>query len=722
MPDRDWKAYIEGDNVIVAHFDLSSAGPLRSTAGLGSRDAPTIFADRHDEQAPRIELLIGDPAEGAPCLWTPLPADTPLFAASDGREHGRGWDPPIADETLSRWLRWFITDVQSRGECTDVRGTRWRTLRASLADQSVTSVRLRGGGLFVEIARVGEALPVLPLREGSLRAAIASSDTERWPMKVALDPVTGVLRLALLFGADGASTAVGDALRERVRSLMQRPAGATLEIAWVHGALLDVPPGVDARGNEEPALPTITLGIVGTLSRALAYPAGSSVYEAESGWKTFNLPGGDRSVRYQAGAHEGAYEYLPSRFELGLAEDGRPFSPSLYLRPGPGAAPGDGDYRVAVTLRVVPVLDAEDRELLRAEIQRRESLPFVTLSRARDLPATFELDATAAGDSLALVGTPRVDLRSGFPITLDVSASGYGLLTEQLVSGHVRGVVSVDLGAARPAIEARLSLKRVVASLDVTAAPPAITLKNPTARAVELRRAAVTVFDVGPDDRLVARRGALRPSTPMVFEANESRVVEVEAEGSGGFVWTGVELDLDELTPTGVTAPRAWADAVNRDYVASSARFPLTVWVVNRKSVTEQSHPGFFGLSVALAVEGAPRRDSTKTLLRDEAWRTAVELSLAELTRPGGADARYVIEFTSVYADANGLPQRVREVVGRTSELVIRVLPCELGRRYDVIADDDVTVLGAALSRADAERMTSDLRRDGRCWSLRVVA
>lgn len=722
MPDRDWKAYIEGANVVIAHFDLSGAGPLRSTSGVGSRDAPTIFADAHDEHAPRVELLIGDPAEGAPYLWTPLPPDAPRFVASDGREHGRGWDPPVSDETVSRWLRWFLADLQSRGECIDVRGTRWRTLRASLADQSVTSVRFRRGGLFVEIARVGDAQPVLPLREGSLRASIGSSDTERWAMKVALDPVTGALHLSLLFSADGASTAVGDALRERVRSVMQRPAGATLEIVWVHGALLDVPPGVDARGNEERALPTITVGIVGTLSRTLAYPAGSSIYETESGWKTFNLPGGDRSVRYKPGAREGEYEYLPTRFELGLGDDGRPFSPSLYLRPGPGAAPGDGDYRVAITLRAVPVLDPEDRELLRAEIQRRESLPFVTLSRARDLPATFDLDATAAGDALALVGAPRVDLRSGFPITLDVSASGYGLLTEQLVSGYVRGVVSVDLGAERPTIEARLSLKRVVASLDVTAAPPALTLKNPAARQVELRRAVVTVFAIGPDDRLSARNAALRPAPPIVFEANASRVVEVDAHADGPFAWTGVEVDLDELEPTGVVSPRLWADAVNRDYVASSARFPLTVWVVNRKAVTEQSHPGFFGLSITLSVEGAPGRNATKTLLRDDAWHTAVELSLAELTRPGGADARYVVEFTSVYADSNGLPQRVRDVVGKTSELVIRVLPCEPGRRYDVIADDDSTVLGAALSRADAERLISDLRRDGRCWSLRVVA
>lgn len=655
----------------------------------------------HEEKRDAFELLYHCRMDLSEQLFTPVAPGAPTFALG---EH-----PP----------------APKRDVLVDVKGHRWQTFSAWLA-RNRDGVRVRHGeqGLFVQFGPDTPPAPgspgALPLRGGLVRGKLwAKGAKTAWDLDGVWDAGSRTLMLGMAFPIGS------DALREAVKAALQADPGSngdggtTLEVDYAHAAAVRVAADVETGYTFTETWPL-----------PLHFAADSPVFVKEGdGWQ----PLSDGSpLWYLPAPGKDEYTYLPTSFKLGFQPDGLPFKPYLYTRTSTVGADNRREYRITLTLLAVPDVGPDELKRLRSVLTSRLSR-FVRLRPATDLPATFTLGATGAGDAAALTKGPAVNLADGFPIELDFPAEMYTLLLEQLTGAGmgVLGGVRVDLGGGRQtSIDVRLSVLQMAANVvaltpeppdEEGGAPTQFTIRNQIRRPVRVSGVTVYLEKTTPYG-LLAKPAELDANFPLDLGPLDKKTVGAgPSDADKSWHWDRLDLMLEGAqVDVSMRTARAWVDAVNRTYTQAAASYPLTIDVVNFRTIKEATHPGFQGLKARL-LQG--ERVLDEKLVKEPTWTTEFKRTLDDLSARATSGAGYQLDWQSVYATHDGLPQRLRGHAGGDSDLEVRALPFEDdATRYDVLDDNEEkpAVLQENLERGAVLACLDVLKQAGQGWRLRV--
>jgi hypothetical protein len=409
----------------------------------------------------------------------------------------------------------------------------------------------------------------------------------------------------------------------------------------------------------------------------------------------------------------------------------------VFYRAAAPAPDADRD-RIEVTLTAIPVIDAADREYLRAHIQDRALggvLPFVRLAPASGLAAAFDAPFTAAGGVLPQGVTWRGEALAPdreLTFRFDMPARLYPIFCEMLRQG-LHGRVDFSGDGLRRSVDVLLDFRVLVADgLRVGALPVGedgavpVSIENPLDYAVRLASVRAFLMDQGSDEipdlifraeshelltepRRLARRG----------EAGAAAELRVPP-GSSGTSWDHLAVALGTTEVDGGT-PAEWLDRVHRDPSLQPMDFAVQV----SASFPASARDRIEGVHVALLHPGdATARAERMIRPGDPPWNLRVSLGLGELAAisgqgSGGALPTFVLESYTGYHDLGaGLPERTLLDLNSDSA-VVRALAETAASRYTLVHG---TAREAGKTRAEAEEAIGRLRSAGEVWQLFVEA
>ncbi|MBO0981999.1 hypothetical protein [Microbacterium sp. SD291] len=304
---------------------------------------------------------------------------------------------------------------------------------------------------------------------------------------------------------------------------------------------------------------------------------------------------------------------LPDEYRLTFdAETKVPSMMVLLVPPKGGAEPAGpisfgGDYTLRTRFSVVPWIDPERRERLRAEIAKHSGRPYPILlvggirSATVSLSAVLhELGSSVVGAADAAAGVDPL----GFDLVLDCTSEFYSTLSHMLVTDGVDATVTVTLisdAAEPPRVEVPTVLRLDRPASDVLRAElvPAEPVPEEPAVAAEPAPAGepagepaapASVVPEGQPDPLAAP-----PAPPRLRVINPLPYAVTVAQALPTL------LVIDERTPSPLGAVRAQASPASFTLPAASADAPSSIELTLTPEGTDQ--PPVFG-SVGVAFVG----------------------------------------------------------------------------------------------------------------------
>ncbi|MBK7820433.1 MAG: hypothetical protein IPJ61_05000 [Tessaracoccus sp.] len=321
---------------------------------------------------------------------------------------------------------------------------------------------------------------------------------------------------------------------------------------------------------------------------------------------------------------------LPDEYRLAFnAETGRPAMMVLLVPPKraageQGPTSFGADYTLRTRFSIVPWVNPERRERLRAEITRQTGVPYPDLLVGGMREATCRLSSVFHDLGPTVVGgDTSVDAR-GFDLVLDCTSEFYTALTHLLVTEGLDAEVTVALVSdpdrprtAKVGIELRLDRPAtdVLSATLVPAAPadeesvpppPTLRVSNPLPYAVTVARtvASLLVTDAELPSPIGAVRATAEPSSftlPAADGAPSTLDIALTPAptdqpaiyGSVGVSFAGIAVDID---PQQVLA--AAYDTGTTGSVSSSV--DVICYQLAHPEVIPATLTGLFGLEVEL--------------------------------------------------------------------------------------------------------------------------
>lgn len=427
-------------------------------------------------------------------------------------------------------------------------------------------------------------------------------------------------------------------------------------------------------------------------------------------------------------AGDGTQQFLPTSYRLGFWSEDEdtvrpPVMATTYLDPG-------GNYRVKVTVTVLPCIEPGLREQLRQHLAgTAEYVDLVLAGPLRgELGSIFRRKGAQAGQDQNLPESIRVidtDLRPAerLFVSFDMLAADYALFC-QLLAGGIVGSITLRTETIDTSVDVHLRLDALTGSVievsqDLAAGK--CTLNNLLDYPVKLSSAKAVLADI---DNLAGRVFSattidlLRPEDGR-FDARSVKEVTVDALKSES--WNRFAFLPGDVTVEAGT-PEDWMNRVSRDPGLQAQAFKIHVDLV----IADQDRPNLRSIKLELFRDGETiARVEATVAVTAPAADLELRVTLEELLGAGGVPPAFSLEYYSVLGDGSfGLPQRIPVPPGQRN-LALQTLYDPPGVEYTIEYDE----AGAANQRVVGDRaaispIIDRLRKAGARWELgaRVVA